>query len=88
MSVPSRPLQQQCSEVDLLVGGVSFGRRVSVVLEDFANVFGGEGVFLDLGLAGWGGGCDGEAFLVGVAFGLEAGPAFDLFFQGGWLWWP
>ena len=53
-----------------------------MVLEDFTNVFGGEGFFLDLGSAGWGGGCGREAFLVGVVFGLEAGSVFDFFFHG------
>jgi len=45
-----------------------------MILEDFAYVFGWEGIFLDLGLSSGvgGGGGVGEAFSVGVAFGLES----------------
>ena len=78
----------ECSEVDSFIGGVAFGGHVSVVGEDFANVFGGEelfGVVMLLLLGGGVGVCGCEATTVGVAFGLQFGPSFGFFFKREWL---
>jgi len=53
-----------------------------VVLEDFANMFGWQRIFLDLKPGRIGG----EALAVGIALGLEFGPSSRFFIEG-WFGW-
>ena len=71
----------ECSEVDPLILLVTLGRHIAMVLEDFADVFGREGFFLDPVAEDARGIVGGEALPVRVALGLEFGPALGFFFE-------